>query len=84
MSYFRDWLKNWHIGMPQGKVIKVIKKASNDILLESESAKTQEKKKDCKNERRLIAAPSLWNFITLVTAVIHFCFLKIEMEINVF
>ena len=30
--------------MPQGKVIKVIKKASNDILLESESAKTQEKK----------------------------------------
>ena len=44
MSYFRDWLKNWHIGMPQGKVIKVIKKASNDILLESESAKTQEKK----------------------------------------
>ena len=34
--------------MPQGKVIKVIKKASNDILLESESAKTQEKKKTVK------------------------------------
>ena len=30
MSYFRDWLKNWHIGMPQGKVIKVIKKAIFD------------------------------------------------------
>lgn len=69
MSYFRDWLKNWHIGMPQGKVIKVIKKASNDILLESESAKTQEKK-DCKNGRRLIAAPSLRIFITLIVTFI--------------